>query len=260
MKIGSYNIRGLGSSVKMDEIHSFYTKNDLDICCVQETKMETLSEKDGKCVWRSDGVLWSAEGAVGRSGGILTFWKDNKLCCTSHWNLGGAVAVNGSWRASGEELCIINVYAPCQLNGKLLLWDRLSLVVVQRSDPNLCIIGDFNSILEEVERVGLGRSSYSARDRLEFKEFLDRCNLTDANLMGRKYTWYKSGGSCKSRIDRALLNDKWLARWQQLSLRGFLVLFFTTTLLFSPRNIQNGGRSPSVLSMHGSNIRTSLRR
>lgn len=66
------------------------------------------------------------------------------------------MVIQGWERASGEELCIINVYAPCEMEEKLKLWDRLSVVVEQREGLNLCIIGDFNSILGEAERAGSG--------------------------------------------------------------------------------------------------------
>lgn len=58
------------------------------------------------------------------------------------------------------------------------------------------------------------------RDTREFKEFMDRSRLTDVKLSGRIFTWYKSNGSCKSRIDRALVNEKWLEHWQGTTLRG----------------------------------------
>lgn len=33
----------------------------------------------------------------------------------------GGLVVNGRWRDSGEEYCIINVYAPCNLGEKVLI-------------------------------------------------------------------------------------------------------------------------------------------
>lgn len=219
MKIGSFNIRGLGSVVKKDELCSFFEKSKFDICCVQETKMETFSDLEGLRIWKTRGISWCAEGAVGRSGGLLTFWDDQKFSCTSHWGIGGAVVVNGRWRATGEDFCIVNVYAPCNLRDKLLLWDRLSLIVRQREDVYTCLIGDFNSIIEVGERIGVG-SSDSRRDRREFVDFLERCKLLDVHLLGRKFTCYSSGEPCKSRIDRALINELWASKWQETELSG----------------------------------------
>lgn len=95
MKIGSFNICGLGNSVKKDEMFSFFSKSKLDICCIQETKMESFSDLEGQRIWKTRDIRWSAEGSIGRSGGILTFWDENSFEVTSHWSLGGAVVLNG---------------------------------------------------------------------------------------------------------------------------------------------------------------------
>lgn len=83
MKIRSYNIRGLGSCVKKQEIFNFFTKNDLNLCCVQETKIEGFSKMEGRLVWKKMGVGWCCEDSVGRSGGILTFWDQSKFVSSS---------------------------------------------------------------------------------------------------------------------------------------------------------------------------------
>lgn len=154
MKIGSFNIWGLGSKVKKEEVFSLFTKFELDVCCVQETKLESFSELDGRSLWGSLGLHWCSEGETGRSGGILTFWDDNRFGCSSHWSIGGAVVVVGYWRQTGERYCIVNVYAPCCEKEKSELWDRLELVLEQWKDVMVCVIGDFNSILNVGERVG----------------------------------------------------------------------------------------------------------
>lgn len=145
-------------------------------------------------------------GSQGRAGGILSFWDENKFLSSSQWSMDGAVIVNERSRYSGEDFCIVNIYAPCNLEEKILLWDRLFLVIEKNSEINLHLIGDFNSILDVVERAGVGDSSYS-RDRRKFKEFVEASKLFDANLQGRKFTCYRSNDSCKSRIDRALINE-----------------------------------------------------
>lgn len=218
MKIGSLNVRGLGSDAKKVEVANFSSLNSLDFCCLQETKMESFSEKDGRRIWKK-GVQWSVENAVGRSGGIITCWDDRKFVCTSSWSLGGAVIVNGWWRETREELCIINVYIPCDRVAKRRIWDSLGLVVAQAAGANVCIIGDFNSILDDGERNGSGWR-VSSREMLEFKNFIESNGLIDVSLQGRKYTWYKPDGTCKSRIDRALINDKWAGKWNETGLRG----------------------------------------
>lgn len=91
MKIRSFNVRGLGSLVKKEEVYSFYTKNDLNFCCLQEIKMENFSERDGIGIWKSEGLSWGAEGSIGRSGGLLSFWDERVFECSSRWSLEGGL-------------------------------------------------------------------------------------------------------------------------------------------------------------------------
>lgn len=41
--------------------------------------------------------------------------------------------------------------------------------------------------------------------------------LVDIPMFNRKYTWYKSGGSAKSRLDMFLLSVEWLGQWPNSS-------------------------------------------
>lgn len=75
--------------------------------------------------------------------------------------------MNGLWRETGEKYCIVNVYTPCNLREKILLWDRISLVVGQRDEVYTCVIGDFNLTLHARERVGVGEEE-AGRGRSEF--------------------------------------------------------------------------------------------
>lgn len=37
--------------------------------------------------------------------------------------------------------------------------------------------------------------------------------MIDLPLHGRKFTWYRPNGRCKSRLDRFLVNTEWLSNW-----------------------------------------------
>lgn len=219
MKIGSFNIRGLGSWAKKDELMGLFLHHYLSLCCVQETKVVNFNDREEASIWKQRGFKWCAEGANGRSGGILTFWDEKKFSCSSCWGIGGAVVVNGRDRESGLEVCVINIYASCDFRERSLLWDIISMVVRQREEMCTCVFGDFNSILLEGERVGVGEGN-SSRERRAFLDFIGSCNLIDVALQGREFTWYNSGGTCKSRLDRALVNEEWAVRWQDTVLHG----------------------------------------
>lgn len=127
--------------------------------------------------------------------------------------------VNGRVRESGVEVCSLNVYVPCNLRDKMLLWERVELVVGQNENMCLCVIGDFNSILESRERARVG-SNGSNRDMREFWGFVERSGLMDMGLIGQKFTCFQSGDRCNSRLDRALVNEKWAEKWPDTELKG----------------------------------------
>lgn len=107
----------------------------------------------------------------------------------------------------------------CTLREKLELWERILAVVAQNSDMPLYVVGDFNAVRMEAERVGRG-ATINRRDIRGFDEFISSSRLIDLPLHGRSFTCYRPDGFCKSRLDRMLVNDWWIADWPNSSLKG----------------------------------------
>ncbi|KAL8456316.1 hypothetical protein ACS0TY_034507 [Phlomoides rotata] len=114
---------------------------------------------------------------------------------------------------------IINVYAPCTAAEKEQLWDVIKIIVEQNEEVRTCVVGDFNSIREVHEKVGK-RGEVDQRDIRRFSEFISSSKLMELQLNGRKFTWYKTDGSCKSKLDRMMVNEEWMWKWPDLSLRS----------------------------------------
>ncbi|KAL8467848.1 hypothetical protein ACS0TY_031188 [Phlomoides rotata] len=130
-----------------------------------------------------------------------------------------ALIVNGMWWSGRTECRIINIYAPCLVSEKLELWDRIFLIINQYQSSCICIIDDFNSIRNGLERDGRGMQP-NTRDMMVFNSFINMSGLNDLPLHGRRFTWYKTDGSYKSRIDRVLLNNHWMSRWPNVYQKG----------------------------------------
>ncbi|KAH7864902.1 hypothetical protein Vadar_031844 [Vaccinium darrowii] len=75
MKIISWNIRGLGSSVKKRFLSKLIKEREPDIVMIQETKLETIERKTAQKLWGSTEVGFTESGAIGASGGILILWN-----------------------------------------------------------------------------------------------------------------------------------------------------------------------------------------
>lgn len=83
----------------------------------------------------------------------------------------------------------------------------------------VCVVGDFNAIRREGERVGNANGNDS-REMMQFDDFIEQSNLVDLSLCGRAFTWYHPDGTCKSKLDRVFVNDEWLGKWPDIMLRG----------------------------------------
>jgi exonuclease III len=83
-----------------------------------------------------------------------------------------------------------------------------------------CVIGDFNAVLSREERRGVASlSSHSPTlEMVEFEGFINKLELVDLAVLGRKFTWFHSNGTTMSRIDRALVSDGWISSWGYPSL------------------------------------------
>ncbi|KAL8554575.1 hypothetical protein ACS0TY_002678 [Phlomoides rotata] len=160
MKILSFNVRGLGKKAKRREIREMIAKHRIEFCCLQEIKLETMEDGICKAVWGGQNFDWAYKEAEGRSGFILSIWNDEIFCKSSSWHIKCMLVVNGFWRNDGSRCCLLNIYAPCNLADKLVLWDNIRLVVDQFDDACICVVGDFNSVRRVEERVGRGDEGY----------------------------------------------------------------------------------------------------
>ncbi|KAL8547927.1 hypothetical protein ACS0TY_007290 [Phlomoides rotata] len=113
------------------------------------------------------------------------------------------LVVNGRWREDGGKMVIINVYAPCVISKKERLWDTIKLVIEQNKEARICVVGDFNSIRANDERIGRGEEIIR-RDIRVFDDFIVTSGMIDLPLLGQKFTWYKPDGTCKSKLDQIL--------------------------------------------------------
>ena len=72
-------------------------------------------------------------------------------------------------------------------------------------DEPWCVLGDFNSVLHQGER--MGGNEADDREMRDFGDCKTQCGLEELNYVGAFYTW--TNKSIWSRIDRALHNGLW---------------------------------------------------
>ncbi|KAL8533869.1 hypothetical protein ACS0TY_010050 [Phlomoides rotata] len=183
---------------------------------VMETKVEEVNKRLCKSIWGNSPSDWAWLGSIGNVGGILTIWNSEVFQKTSEWSRTGMLVVNGRWVEDDSMCTIVNGYAPAQRGD---LWEILQALVRQATTERICIVGDFNTIREESERVGRA-TSCDRNEMARFNSFIDGCDLMEVQLVGRRYTWYRPDGTCKSKLDRLLVNSNWLNKWPDVMLKG----------------------------------------
>lgn len=210
MRVLSYNVRGLGSRAKCREVRELIKTKKNDFCCIQESKLELVDELRGRAIWGEGNFGWTFRESEGRSGGIISICNTKSLSVISCWSMNRAVIVNCLWGAERVECCIVNVYAPCDLLERIDLWERILQILPQNPDCRICIAGNFNSVRFSTERAGR-REAVCRRELEVFYGFIMDTGLIDLPLHGRSFSWYRPDGSCKSRLDRFLVNNCWLS-------------------------------------------------
>ncbi|KAL8498958.1 hypothetical protein ACS0TY_022064 [Phlomoides rotata] len=154
MKILCYNVRGLGKKAKRMEVKDIIKKHKIELCCIQETKLEEVSKIRCMGLWGNPNFDWAYRESEGKSGGIHSIWNKDVFHKSSSWSDRGVLVINGYFTGDGGRGVLMNVYAPCSSSEKNELWEIIKLTVSQNMDARVCMVGDFNSIQRPEERVG----------------------------------------------------------------------------------------------------------
>lgn len=151
--------------------------------------------------------------SVGLAGGILSIWNLGMLNFQFSFSGCGFVGICFNWKISGLRCFLVNVYSPCNVEGKRKLW--ADLIMSKRGFGNgaWCIAGDFNAIITHSERKGVS-TSVNQREIDEFRNFVDEMELVDVPMLGKKFTWFSANGKSRSKIDRFLLSEDLITEWQ----------------------------------------------
>ena len=108
-----------------------------------------MSSVDDFCVktfWGDALCDYLYQPSVGASGGLITVWDTSRLnvwfsTCFDH-----VLVISGTIILTGEDVVIVNVYAPCEPVAKNIMWDRLTPYVLSKNESCLCVWGGFNSV------------------------------------------------------------------------------------------------------------------
>lgn len=170
MIILSYNSRGLGRGVKWTAIRRIISKHKVDLVCIQETKREIFNKYICKAIWGDPTAQWDYVPSVQAAGGLLCMWNNSTLEVVRRVKSRSFLMLEGRCIPNDQRLVIVNVYAPCDLEGKKALWDELRQLKASNPGGLWCVLGDFNSIRSVEERVSLSQRRIDTHDISAFNQ------------------------------------------------------------------------------------------
>lgn len=70
----------MGRREKRKEIRELVMKFKVEVCCIQETKLEILDARMCRSTWGNSNFDWAYKASEGMSGGMLTIWDSDTFC------------------------------------------------------------------------------------------------------------------------------------------------------------------------------------
>ncbi|KAJ9704109.1 hypothetical protein PVL29_005411 [Vitis rotundifolia] len=199
LKILSWNVRGVNDSSKRKLIKSIVRKQKVDLLCIQETKMQVMSEGVVRSLGSGIFLDWRVLNAIRSAGGILICW-DKRSMEILEWEEGQfSISCKFKNVDDGVVWVFTGVYGPFSREERECLWEEIRAIRGLWEEP-WCLGGDFNTILYHSERNDL--------------------RLVDFPLQGGSYTW--SGGlnnQSWARLDRFLATPSWCDQYSRVSQR-----------------------------------------
>ena len=214
LELLSWNVRGVNESTKRKVIKSVIRKQNVDLFCIQETKIQVMSDRVVRSSRSGRFLDWKALNACGSAGGILICW-DKRVLDLLEWEE-GQFSLSCRFRTveNGVIWAFTGVYGPFTRIEMECLWEEVGTI---RGiwEGSWCLGGNFNITMAQSERSRQGRITSAMR---RFVEVVDELGLVDLQLQGGAFTW--SGGLnnfSRARLDRFLISSCWLDQFSRVS-------------------------------------------
>lgn len=95
----------------------------MEACFIQETKISYFNDNLASSFWGSSDVDWTTSNSDGASRGLVILRKKGSLVVNYSFIGQGFVGINILWQ--GYNVNLVNIYAPCSVSLRRVLWNRL---------------------------------------------------------------------------------------------------------------------------------------
>ena len=175
LHVFSLNARGIRSKKKRMQLFQWCKRMKFDVICIQESYVTVEVADTWKLEW--GGELHFCEGTAHSGGQLILIRKgldciiNVEVCCKQ------ILAI--SLKYNNEDIIIVNVYAPQVVKEKLIFFNRLQNIVDNFTIKNICVTGDFNSVLDNKLDIISG-DNHPEVVVTRFNGFIDHCDLIDS--------------------------------------------------------------------------------
>ncbi|RYQ82931.1 hypothetical protein Ahy_B10g101521 [Arachis hypogaea] len=213
---GDWNCRGIAAASTVSELHNLCKKVKPLIVFLMETRAN--QDRMNRIRRRLNFDKSFCVEPRGLSGGLCLLRKSNTNINVYEWcdnYIKASININNGMNWQG-----VFVYGNPVFQKRRRLWQELTVNNRSREEPQ-AFLGDFNDILSQDEKVGLHPQPRIYLNT--FKRFVDENLLMDIDLKGSRYTWYSNPRNnliTRERLDRVLVNWKWLNIHQNVILRA----------------------------------------
>ncbi|KAJ0986430.1 hypothetical protein J5N97_004786 [Dioscorea zingiberensis] len=212
LKVICWNCRGSSNVRTINRIKELMKSLQPGVVCLVETRADTARAMN-LCKKFEKHWEWAIIPALGMSGGIITFWKQEIGMVTPlAINRYSVHLIISSQKP--REWIISVIYNAQNIQSQRAVWRSLEVF----SSLNLpwTLMGDFNAILNDEEHRGGSFDHYSPKSKL-FNEFVSGNQLLDLGFSGSPFTWCNNQlGLARrwARLDRVLANDEWITHFE----------------------------------------------
>ena len=210
LQVVTFNVRGLGDEKKcrhlINHFNKKYTNKNVDsVIALQETLIQTAMKIP--FLWR--GNLYITPG-TGNGRGCITL-VSNHLSIISHTSIEDRAHVLALQKLGDPKITYIvaNIYAPNAHNEAKIIFfeevlDRIAEFEERFECDNVILLGDFNLIFNDYERVNRAFSGNEKRVADSVARLLEEADLCDAWNGNKVFTWRRANSNVMSMLDRVM--------------------------------------------------------
>lgn len=140
-----WNVRGINSQIRWDDLRKKIDESNCNIICIQETKREQFDQNYLRNFCPGKFNQFAYVPSIGNSGGLIIIWVGSQFNGTVVYQHQFEITMKFSCNISREEWTVTNVYGPTTTEGRSLFTNWL-LSLEPDEDELWMIVGDFNLI------------------------------------------------------------------------------------------------------------------